>query len=475
MDFRVTHFLSGTALTADNKQVAGLANTDFTDVALNSLSIVEMNSTNIGTSVSGANITSGCDTFQFWQRLDPTDPIQKELRYIKSGKIKKSNILSVKKLVGSTSKNEMVKFIGPSMNSSVTTLANYKDSTSVGNSVAAWGNADQLGLLDTATGFETNFSGTNTCASLNLACGQEFSLTVRAQSALANTISPFGLTKTYTRMVNCCNNCSDTFFKSAYDAVAQVMTDLATDPVMSAYVKASYIYGWFLTTGGAKAYFKIGYNVTTKSFASTPIDANNYVPVGDEVVGEDFVIGIVLEGVPQPNWKNTADITLFPFRKDAVKFFAQTFVGPMAASNPHNGGTQEPLLVADMCDKGQTYTINFAFPRLTGEEVRHIEHEYATYSQKYGQRFQGVKYNALALPSFIPSGNESSAYTLYYIEYAPIVDNSYTSTQDMTQLTIIALPSSLSTEITAIDNFFGSSGLNITVASASAADTDPYA
>jgi hypothetical protein len=473
MDFRVTHFLSGTAVTADNAQVAGASS-----VTANALSVVQMNGSEVGVSVAGSNVTAGCDVLQFWQGLDINDPIQKELRYIKSGKIKRSNILSVKKLAGSTSKNEMVKFIGPSMDTSVTTLANYQLATEVGDAVAVWGNADQVGLLIAATGFDTNFSSTNPCASLNLSCGQEFSLTVRAQSALANTISPFGLTKTYTRMVNCCNNCSDTFFKSAYDTVAQVMTDLATDPVMSAYVKASYIYGWYLTTSGAKAYFKIGYNVTTKSFASTPIAAA-YVPGNEEVIGEDFVIGIVLEGVAQPNWKNTADITLFPFRKDAVKFFAQTFVGPMAASNPHNGGTQEPLLVADMCDKGQTYTINFAFPRLTGEEVRHIEHEYATYSQKYGQRFQGVKYNALAFPSFIPSGNENVAYTLYYIEYLPIVDNSYTSTQEMTQLTIIALPSSLTSEITAMDALFTDAvadlGLAQTVVTLSTTDTNPYA
>lgn len=436
MDFRVTHFLSGATVTANNAQVIGAATPQ------TSISIVEVDGDSVGLSAnageSGSNAVDATATaIQIWRGLDITDPIQKELRFIKSGKIKKSNIVSLRKLTGTSTKNEMVKFIGPSMDSSVTTLANYQATTSVGDAVAAWGNADQLGLLDSATAFDTNFSATNACASLNLSCGQEFSLTVRAQSAHANTISPFGLTKTYTRMVNCCNNCSDTFFKSAYDAVAQVMTDLATDPVMSAYVKASYIYGWFLTTSGAKAYFKIGYNVATKSFASTPIGSNPYVPVGDEVVGEDFVIGIVLEGVAQPMWENTADITLFPFRKDAVKIFAQTFVGPMAASNPHNGGTQEPLLVADMCDKGQTYTINFAFPELTGTEVKHIEHEYATYSQKYGQRFQGVKYNALVLPSLVDT---TATYTLYYIEYAPMVDVSYTSTMNMTQLTIVALP-----------------------------------
>jgi hypothetical protein len=91
-----------------------------------------------------------------------------------------------------------------------------------------------------------------------------------------------------------------------------------------------------------------------------------------------------------------------------------------------------------------------------------------------------VKYNQLVFPSFIPAANENLAYTLYYIEYAPIVDNSYTSTQDMTQLTIIALPSvSLSSEITAMDALFSDAvadlGLAQTLGNLATIDIDPYA
>jgi hypothetical protein len=284
------------------------------------------------------------------------------------------------------------------------------------------------------------------CSTLNIACGQEFSLTLRAQSAHANTISPFGLTKTYTRMVNCCAGCDITTFEASYNAVRQVLIDLAEDKVMSEYVRPAAIYGWY-NNGTDLSSFYVPYDQV--------YDADNYTPstLGSEVLGEDFAIGLVVIGVDQPNWKNDADITLFPFRKDAVKIFAQTFVGPMAASNPHNGGTQEPLLVADMCDTGKTWTINFAFPKLTFDELKHIEHQYATYSQKYGQRFQGVKYNALTFPSFLDS---EVTYTLYYIEYMPSVDVSYTSTMDMTQLTIVAVPfASTTTFETAIETFTG--------------------
>ncbi len=441
MDFRVTHFLSGSALITDGNQVIGATTPDNGKIAVVDIAV--------GTSENATNNAIAGDVIQLYQALDIADPIQKEMRYIKSGKIKKSNIISLKKLEGSTSKNPMVKFIGAAI--PTTTYATYASTETTG-----WGQTNDAGAVAGSSTIDELM--TADCSSLNIACGQEFSLTVRAQSARANTISPFGLTKTYTRMVNCCNDCSDTTFKSAYDAVSQVLIDLAADPVMSAYVVPKYIYGWYLTTSGVKAYFKVAYN------AATPIDAT-YVPIGDEVVGEDFALGIVIEGVEQTMWENTADITLFPFRKDAVKIFAQTYVGPMAASNPHNGGTQEPLLVADMCDKGEVYTINFAFPRLTGTEVKHIEHQYATYSQKYGQRFQGVKYNQLVLPSFITT---STTYDLYYIEYSPMVDNSYTSTQDMTQLTIVALPHS------AVGNFeelfTDWTGLSWTVLSSTDAD-----
>jgi hypothetical protein len=255
-------------------------------------------------------------------------------------------------------------------------------------------------------------------------------------------------------MVNCCAGCDITTFEASFNAVQQVLIDLAEDKVMSEFVKPVKLYGWYNTGEGISSFY-FDYD---SPFGMAI--GGDYVPTtaGSEVLGEDFAIGLVLEGVDQVNWNNDCDITLFPFRKDAVRIFAQTFVGPMAASNPHNGGTQEPLLVADMCDTGKTYTINFSFPALTFDELKHIEHQYATYSQKYGQRFQGVKYNALVFPSFLDSG---TTYRLYYIEYMPSVDVSYTSTMDMTQLTIVAIPSSNTTFETAIETFTGLTAENL--------------
>lgn len=409
MDFRVTHFLSGTSVTANGTTVLGADN-----VTNGAISVIDPT-----TGLSVLTSAAGAAELQIVQGLDTTDSIQKEMRYIKSGKIGKNKAISIKTLTMSDAANPMVKFIGADID------------------IPEWVDYDgEAGSEDVVTN----------CSTLNVVCGQEFSLTVRAQSSRANTISPFGLTKTYTRMVNCCADCNITTFEAAYNTVQQVLADLAADSVMSEYVAPVSIYGWYLGEGATPFY--VDY---TTAYGDA---VTGYTPTtsGSEVLGEDFAIGIVLIGVDQPNWKNDADITLFPFRKDAVKIFAQTFVGPMAASNPHNGGTQEPLLVADMCDTGKTYTINFSFPKLTFEELKHIEHQYATYSQKYGQRFQGVKYNALTFPSFLNSG---TTYKLYYIEYMPSVDVSYTSTMDMTQLTIVAVPSSNTTFETAIEAFTG--------------------
>ncbi len=410
MDFRVTHFLSGTSVTADGTAVLGE-----TSVTNGAISVIDP--------TTGASVLTSAGSaaaLQIVQGLDTTDSIQKEMRFIKSGKIGPGKAISIKKLTMSSDANPMVKFIGADVDA------------------PDWATYD--GGLDEAVVVQN-------CSTLNIACGQEFSLTLRAQSAHANTISPFGLTKTYTRMVNCCAGCDITTFEASYNAVQQVLTDLAEDKVMSKYVAPVAIYGWFNDGDGNSSF----YAPYTDGFSEV-ISGYSPATLGSEVLGDDFAIGLVLEGVEQVNWKNDADITLFPFRKDAVKIFAQTFVGPMAASNPHNGGTQEPLLVADMCDTGKTWTINFSFPTLTFDELKHIEHQYATYSQKYGQRFQGVKYNALTFPSFLDS---TVTYQLYYIEYMPSVDVSYTSTMDMTQLTIVAIPSSNTTFETAIETFTG--------------------
>lgn len=82
------------------------------------------------------------------------------------------------------------------------------------------------------------------------------------------------------------------------------------------------------------------------------------------------------------------------------------------------------------------------FPNLMKEEVRHIAHQYQSYSLKYKQQFRNPRYNAMVMDPYQSKIDAAGPYTLYYIEYAPDVDVAYTSTQNMTNLTIIAVPTS---------------------------------
>lgn len=91
------------------------------------------------------------------------------------------------------------------------------------------------------------------------------------------------------------------------------------------------------------------------------------------------------------------------------------------------------------------------FPNLLKEEVRHIAHQYQSYSLKYKQQFRNPRFNAMVMDPFQSKIDAAGPYTLYYIEYMPEVDTAYTSTQPMTNLTILAIPSANGTFIGKID------------------------
>lgn len=94
------------------------------------------------------------------------------------------------------------------------------------------------------------------------------------------------------------------------------------------------------------------------------------------------------------------------------------------------------------------------FPNLLKEEVRHIAHQYQSYSLKYKQQFRSPRYNAMVMDPYQSKIDAAGPYTLYYIEYMPEVDTSYTSTQPMTNLTVIAVPTANSTLTGFIDSQF---------------------
>ena len=232
----------------------------------------------------------------------------------------------------------------------------------------------------------------------------------------------------------------------------------------------------------------------------TPTVANASI-----VAGHTYTASLILEGLDQTNFNLTysagvTDLTAYPFKFDYVRLNGYFLEGPYAqslayvnSSNnvlPINAGvsTQTPITfdktqsglitIGSILSSGtllaNTYTVlpggmvikynstttvysfedQIKFPNLMKEEVRHLAHQYQSYSLKYKQQFRNPRYNTMVMDPFQSKIDAAGPYTLYYVEYAPEVDTSYTSTQNMTNMTVLAVPSSNSTLITFIDNQF---------------------
>lgn len=209
------------------------------------------------------------------------------------------------------------------------------------------------------------------------------------------------------------------------------------------------------------------------------------------VAGKSYTATLYTEGLTQTAWKNNYDITAFPYKWDYARLNGYFLEGPYGNASfvtnsnvvlPINAGvsTQTPI-VYDSTQSGLvsigTIAINpitvttdpvpagyvvmssagviatdVRFPNLMKEEVRHIAHQYQSYSSKYKQQFKGVRYNAMVLDPQQEKITATGPYTLYYIEYLPAVDVSYTSTQQMNNLTIVATTDA--TLITQLDYVF---------------------
>lgn len=221
-----------------------------------------------------------------------------------------------------------------------------------------------------------------------------------------------------------------------------------------------------------------------QTWAEALADTGAITSVPTVTEGAGFNCSLIVEALEQVNWSNKYDITAFPYKFDHVRLNGYFYEGPyteklsfVTGSNnvlPINAGvsTQTPItydatqsgLIAvatiaineSVVASGETIvtargfliydTVNakanldIKFPNLMKEEVRHIAHQYQSYSSKYKQQFKGVRYNAMVIDPQQEKIDAAGPYTLYYFEYAPEVDTSYTSTQNMTNLTIIAVP-----------------------------------
>ncbi len=209
-----------------------------------------------------------------------------------------------------------------------------------------------------------------------------------------------------------------------------------------------------------------------------------YPAITTVVPGATYTASLLVEALEQINYNlsyasGVTDPTVFPYKWDMVRLNGFFHEGPYGktydwyATAAINAGvsTQTPI-VFDQTQSGlislftlanTAYTVNsltvaanyaqikyadsaysavteVKFPNLLKEEVRHIAHQYQSYSLKYKQQFRNPRFNAMVMDPFQSKIDAAGPYTLYYIEYMPDVDTSYTSTQPMTNLTVIAVP-----------------------------------
>jgi hypothetical protein len=183
MDFNVTHFLvskTGQALASDSSPASFLdATTNRVNLNAGQIGVMQIDSYGnyaADADASGTDfltISTSADTapslgnrgIKIFQGLDRTDPIGAEIGYLSSGDILYKNITSLRLLKGVSTESAQVKFFGGTV-----TVASTKF---------------VFGALSATEGTRI--------PSLAVEADKDYSFSVRAQSAQANTLSTHGL------------------------------------------------------------------------------------------------------------------------------------------------------------------------------------------------------------------------------------------------------------------------------------------
>ena len=480
MDFNVTHFLvskTGQALASDSSP-ASFLDTTTNRVNLNAGQIGVMQIDSYGNYATDADasvtdfvtvptnsdtLTLGNRGIKIFQGLDRTDSIGAEIGYLSSGDILYKNITSLRLLKGVSTESAQVKFFGGTV-----TVASDKF---------------VFGALSATEG--------ERIPSLAVEADKDYSFSVRAQSAQANTLSPHGLI--WGTSVKANNNLNGVVHNlyAPFSVAWGIVKGFADYKPLQSFVKVSAylqlldeasgtgttgdaIQGFLFHYGAAPSSTTFNYktgNLATSTITAIPVDsATNTtwqlaasaatIDIGSVsssavVAGDHYVLTLIVEALPQPNFVNNSDITLFPYKWDFVRTQGFFVNGPLAPSPFDTITTQTPI-VASRSETGviTSFTYNTAsgslaaldtadvkFPNLLTREVRHMAHQYQSYALKYKQQFSGVKYNPMLLDpqqTIYVDGAATDVYDVLMIEYVPNQDYSYTSTSVMTQMTMVA-------------------------------------
>jgi hypothetical protein len=483
MDFNVTHFLvskTGQALASATDPTSFLnATTNRVNLNAGQIGVMQIDSYgNYATDADAGDtdfvavptdsntLTLGNRGIKIFQGLDRTDPIGAEIGYLSSGDILYKNITSLRLLKGVSTETAQVKFFG--------------------GTVSVASDKFVFGPLSDTDGARV--------ATLEVEADKDYSFSVRAQSAQANTLSPHGLI--WGTSVKANNNYNGVVHNlyAPFSVAWGIVKGFADYKPLQDFVKVS-AYLQVLdetgqgTDGGNIQSFLFHYGTapssTTFNYKAGGLAnaANQLVPVDSAtnttwqlavagltsfdinnvsssavIAGDHYTLTIIVEALPQPNFVNNSDITLFPYKWDFVRTQGFFVAGPLAPSPFDTITTQTPIVASRSetgvitsltyntatTGTGALFALNTAdvrFPNLLTREVRHMAHQYQSYALKYKQQFSGVKYNPMLLDpqqTIYVDGAATDVYDVLMIEYAPNQDYSYSSTSLMTQMTMVA-------------------------------------
>jgi len=208
-----------------------------------------------------------------------------------------------------------------------------------------------------------NSGGASTDDIVGPKCDEQWSLTLRLFSSYIDLAYFNGLTRSFTYVTECCDDCGtgDCGTANIPNLVAFFVNAINTDPVISQYVTAAAV-----SNGGLN--------------------------------------GITITGKALNKYAQPCDITAFPYEYDKLRF--QTWFYQGAA-------TSQDYLIYDICEQIPVTVVQTStYPTGSGSEIQLLELRTYSYQTTYKHVFKYAVYNG-AYTSYV---NTALNYDTYYIK-----------------------------------------------------------
>lgn len=235
---------------------------------------------------------------------------------------------------------------------------------------------------------------------IELMCEEEFTLTLRLDSALINNVWWNGLTHSFPVKAPCCECGEDpctSLTDADYDAIyADMMNQI-----------------------------------------NNHVDLKNFITA--TVTGAGALSKLILTGKPLPNpWAGTVDPHNNPFRFDRLSFRTYLHKGP---------DVSQDFEVPDRCDIPGVVTVMQRAQYVSGsaDEVKQMEKNYFSYDTTYKEIFCDTDYNG----TFV-SLVDAAFYDLYFIKFEAPENLAWHAALPEDEMVIIAVPTGTGAAIEAI-------------------------